>query len=253
MTSKSKESISLNEKKLVRIVSFSHFITHSYMTLLPAVLGTIAGEYSMSFMDIGIIANIGYFLYGLGAIPVGYLADTFGSKRMLTIGVLGMAISSILVGLAAGTVTFAIAYGLLGLSASIHHPAGLSLITRHVELKGKALGTHGVLGNVGLFFTPLAAALSIMLFNSWRAAYILYGVIGLGFFLILYTSRIEGESDLSLKKLFQPSKKTDKPTVAEPEAAQPSPVALLPVALLILYLGSILSGFIFREYMFIPV
>ena len=119
-----------NEQKLTYLASFSHFITHGYMTLLPAVLVVIAADHSMSFMDIGIIANIGYFLYGLGAFPSGYLADRFGSKRILTVGVFGMAVSSILVGLSPGAVSFAVTYGLLGIFASIHHPAGLSLISR---------------------------------------------------------------------------------------------------------------------------
>ena len=86
-----------NEQKVIWLTSFSHFITHGFMTLLPAVLVVIASEHSLSFLDIGIIANIGYFLYGLGSFPSGYLADKFGSKRILTVGVFGMAVSSILV------------------------------------------------------------------------------------------------------------------------------------------------------------
>jgi MFS family permease len=96
------------ETKIVWLASFSHFITHGYMTILPAVLIAIASEQSMSFMELGLIANIGYFLYGLGAFPAGYLADRFGSKRLMTIGVLGMAISSILISTTSSIVTFAI-------------------------------------------------------------------------------------------------------------------------------------------------
>ena len=91
-----------HEKQLTWLASFSHFITHGYMTLLPAVLIVITAEHSLSFTEIGIIANIGYFFYGLGSFPAGYLSDKFGSKRMRTIGVSGMAVSSILVGLSPG-------------------------------------------------------------------------------------------------------------------------------------------------------
>jgi MFS family permease len=249
-----------NEQKVIWFTSFSHFITHSYMTLLPAVLVVIAAEHSMSFLDIGIIANIGYFLYGLGSFPSGYLADKFGSKRTLTVGVFGMAISSILVGLSAGAISFAITYGLLGIFASIHHPAGLSLIARRVMTsRGKALGFHGVFGNIGLFLTPMAAALSVMLFNTWRAAYLVYGIIGIGFGIVIYVARIEEEPDLSWRNLFDwpmklmggregTGKETMQPQIiaAEKDAdAQPS-MTIIPVALLVLYVGSILSGFIFR-------
>jgi len=240
-----------DEYKLTWLASFSHFITHGYMTLLPGVLVVIAAEQSMSFMDIGIIANIGYFLYGLGSFPAGYLADKFGSKRLLTVGVVGMACSSILVGLSPSIITFGIAYAILGLFASIHHPAGLSLIARRVTThKGKAMGLHGVLGNVGLFCTPLMAALSILLFHTWRSAYIIFGVVGLIFAMVLYLVRVESEPDLHFRELlFWKNRGSGRP--ADPSVQQDAndrqiPTTSIPVALLFLYMGSILSGFIFR-------
>ncbi|MFN2367866.1 MAG: MFS transporter, partial [Desulfurivibrionaceae bacterium] len=175
------------ERKLTWLASFSHFITHGYMTLLPAVLIVITAEHSLSFTEIGIIANIGYFLYGLGSFPAGYLSDKFGSKRMLTVGVAGMAVSSILVGLTPGAAAFAVTYAMLGIFASIHHPAGLSLIARRVNTRrGKALGLHGVMGNVGLFMTPLVASYGVKFFGTWRAAYIIYGLLGLVFAVVIH-------------------------------------------------------------------
>jgi MFS family permease len=246
-----------HESKLTWLASFSHFITHGYMTLLPAVLIVITAEHSLSFTEIGIIANIGYFLYGLGSFPAGYLSDRFGSKRILTIGVGGMAVSSILVGISPGAAAFAVTYALLGLFASIHHPAGLSLIARRVETrKGKALGIHGVMGNVGLFLTPLVASHGVKYFGTWRAAYIIYGIIGLVFAVILHLAKIEEEEDLDWRRIFgkgpaatAPVEKSEKGAqkVAQPDEAKKSPaLVIVPISLLLLYLGSILSGFIFR-------
>lgn len=248
-----------DEQRVTWLASFSHFITHGYMTLLPAVLVVIATEHGMSFTDIGLIALIGYFLYGLGSFPAGYLADRFGSKRLLTVGVFGMALSSLLVGLSSNMPAFAVAYGMLGLFASIHHPAGLSLIARRVHAgKGRALGVHGVLGNVGLFFTPLAAGFCVMFFNTWRAAYILYSVVGLVFAIVLHRVRIEQEADLCVGDLLAWAKTrirgpvlqrqglVDEPAVYEPDRETAAPEIIIPVALLVLYMGSILSGFIFR-------
>ncbi len=211
------------EQKVTWLTGFSHFITHGYMTLLPAVLVVIISEHSMSFLDLGIIANIGYFLYGLGAFPAGHLADKYGSKRILTIGVLGMAVSSILVGLSVGTAGFAGTYALLGIFASIHHPAGLSLIARRIEKKGKALGLHGVMGNVGLFFSPLFAGLCVLFFNTWRAAYLIYGVLGLVFFLIMYFAEIEHESNLSWHLGFLDREKGEGKHVQLPQEVPLSP------------------------------
>ena len=241
------------EAKVVWLVSFSHLITHAYMTILPAVLIAIATEQSISFVELGLVANIGYFLYGLGAFPVGWLADRYGSKKMISIAILGMSISSFLVGISTSTITFGITYALLGVFASIHHPAGVSLIARRVaENKGKAMGLHGVMGNIGLILSPLTAAFCIMLFGSWRAAYLAYSLIGLIFFVIVYTVKVEGEENLSFtspvtwfRKPDQPITATKALTAAETVSVPAAPFHIS-LALLVLYLGSILSGFIFR-------
>lgn len=241
-----------SDAKVVWLASFSHFITHGYMTILPAVLIAIASEQSLSFVELGIIASVGYFLYGLGAFPAGYLADRFGSKRLMTIGILGMAVSSILISTTSSTLTFALTYTMLGTFASIHHPAGLSLIARRIESnKGRAMGLHGVMGNVGLFLSPLVAAFSMMLFGTWRAAYLSYGIIGLFFFALLYFARVRGEEDFSFRSIAGICKK--KEPDAAPHSAAPSAKTdssrtplFISLALFILFAGSILSGFIFR-------
>lgn len=242
-----------NERKVVWLASCSHCITHGFMTLFPAVMVIIAGENSMSFMTIGIIAGVGYFFYGLGAFPAGYLADRYGSKRLLTVGVIGMSVASALVGLSIGPWTFALSYSLLGIFASIHHPAGLSLIARRVKTKkGKALGIHGVMGNVGLFMTPLFSAVCIWLFNGWRSAYLLFCLLGIGFAFLLYRARVEGEPDLSLQALWegrdqQPLAAQAVSGPAEQETGKSGlPPSFLPISLLLIFIGSLISGFIFR-------
>jgi len=245
-----------HEVKVIGLVSFSHFMTHSYMSILPAVLLAITAERGLSFTAIGLITNVGYFLYGLGSFPAGYLSDRIGSKRVLTVGLGGMAISSILVGLSQGLVAFALSYALLGLFASIHHPAGLSLIARRVEnRRGKAMGMHGVLGNVGMMLAPLVASLGLMFFRTWRAAYLIYGVLGLASALISYRSRIEQEADLDWRSLYRwPELLRKRDREAGGDAVVPGagsgkekPVKLVfPLSLLLLFCVAVLSGFIFR-------
>lgn len=239
------------EMRVIWLASGSHFVTHGFMTLFTAVMGVIAGENSMSFMAIGMIANVGYFLYGLGGIPAGYLADRYGAKQVLTIGVFGMSISSLLVGLSFGTWPFAVSYALLGLFCSIHHPAGLSFIARGVgSRRGKAMGIHGVLGNLGMILAPMTAAGCIWLFHSWRAAYLLCGAAGLVFSVVLHLTKVPGELNLSFTALAQ-ARRQKAPVVSGRGEEAPSPAtaggtSFLPIALLFLFLGSILSGFIFR-------
>jgi len=236
------------EMRVIWLTSGSHFLTHGFMTLFSAVMVVVAGENSMSFMDLGLIANVGYFLYGLGGIPAGYLADRLGPKQVLTIGVLGMSISSLLVGLSYGMWPFAVSYALLGLFASIHHPAGLTFIARGVaSRRGKAMGIHGVLGNLGLFLTPMVGAGCIWLFHSWRAAYLVYGGVGLLFAVVLHRAQVPGEANLSLSALTRRLSGQDgAANVAVAPRTEAAEGSLVPIALLLLFAGSVLSGFIFR-------
>ena len=86
-----------SEKRVAWFASIAHLFTHGYMTLLPAVFVVIASDQSLRFFTLGAIVNIGYFLFGFGSIPAGILSDEVGPKRMLTLGLFGMATSSILV------------------------------------------------------------------------------------------------------------------------------------------------------------
>ena len=240
------------EMRVIWLASGSHFVTHGFMTLFSAVMGVIAGENSMSFMAIGMIANVSYFLYGLGGIPAGYLADRYGAKQVLTVGVFGMSISAILVGLSFGTWPFAVSYALLGLFCSIHHPAGLSFIARGVgSRRGKAMGMHGVLGNLGMFLAPMTAAGCLWLFHSWRAAYLVCGGAGLVFSVVLHLAKVPGEPDFSFTALIR-GRRQGAAVAAGRGAQGTSPEAgsdgksRLPIAMFFLLLGSVLSGFIFR-------
>ena len=58
------------EKKAAWLASIAHFLTHGYMTLLPAVLVVLTGIEGLTFFEIGIIGTVGYMRYGVGSIPV---------------------------------------------------------------------------------------------------------------------------------------------------------------------------------------
>jgi MFS family permease len=245
---------SAEERKVAWLASTAHFLTHGYMTLLPAVLVVLTGIEGLTFFEIGIIGTVGYLLYGAGSIPAGILTDRYGAKRMLTLGVLGMALTSILVGIAPVGWFFAAAYAVFGLSASIYHPSGLPLIAKHIEKKGKALGLHGIMGNLGLTVSPLFAALMIMVFNTWRAAYIVFGLIGLGFAFFMLKIRVDNEAELSMSSIKAWLSKRREVTgqkealgnPGNPEDETREKTLTIPVALILLYVGCVLFGFIYR-------
>ncbi|SEH39628.1 Major Facilitator Superfamily protein [Halopenitus malekzadehii] len=164
-----------------------HGLVHVYELSIPILMTVWLAEFSVTAAVLGGVVTVGYGLFGVGALPGGLLADVFGSKRLIIGCLFGMGASFFALALAPGLVGIALALAGWGIAASVYHPAGLALISNGVDpdRRGAAFGYHGMAGNVGIAFGPLAAAV-LLLVVDWRvvaaalgAISIVAGVIGL--------------------------------------------------------------------------
>jgi len=147
-----------------------HGLVHASVLLLPTLLISLQHAFHVSLLQLLAVSNLMYLVFGLAAIPAGYLADRVGSRTMLIVsaGGCGVALS-----LLASAQTFGVLSGallMLGLSAGIYHPSGLSLLSRGVVSgeRGRAIGIHGVGGNFGEALAPLWAGLFVGQLGGWR-------------------------------------------------------------------------------------
>jgi FSR family fosmidomycin resistance protein-like MFS transporter len=223
------------EDRVVAVAASAHLLTHAYMMIFPTVLVLIAADTVLGieeYFKLGAIGTLCYGLFGAGAIPAGILADKFGSKRMLAICMLASGVSSLLVGISFSVYILIAGMACLGLAASIYHPAGLSFVSRNVTRKGRAMGFHGVGGNIGLTAGYLLSGAVASLWG-WRSAFLFFGVLGvaLGFFI----SKMPVEDQVEVKKA---EKKTQ-------DRVMPSAVLVL----FIVYGTSVLYGLCYRGFM----
>jgi MFS family permease len=141
------------------------------MVLFTPLRQEMADDFGLSLKEFGAYASISTTLFGLGAIPSGWLGDRFGEKRLLLAFYWLTAAGGVMIGLARGTAMLAAGMALLGIGASIFHPVGNSLIAKGIPMPGRAMGTNGLWGSFGQALGPmLAVVIAAML--SWRAAYI---------------------------------------------------------------------------------
>ncbi|WP_436925164.1 MFS transporter [Halosimplex amylolyticum] len=162
----------------------AHGAVHTYEMAVPLFVvvwltefETIAlgvAQFDVTTATVGVIVTLGYGLFGLGALPGGVLVDRLGSRRLISACLFGMGLSYILLGLASSMVVVALALVLWGASASVYHPAGLSLISKGVSERGTGLAYHGIAGNVGIGLGPLLAAI-LLLFVEWRTVALVLG------------------------------------------------------------------------------
>ncbi|MFC7186809.1 MFS transporter [Halorubrum yunnanense] len=155
------------ERRIVAFTAGSHGLVHTYELSIPILLTVWIAEFSTTAATLGLVSTIGYGLFGVGALPGGIVVDRFGSKPVILACLAGMAGSFLLVSVAPNLLALALAIGVWGVTASVYHPAGLSLLSKSVAQRGTALGYHGIGGNLGIALGPLATALLLLAFD-WR-------------------------------------------------------------------------------------
>ena len=156
-----------NSRSIVLFAGISHAIVHTYELSIPILVAIWLVEFPVSTATVGVIVSVGYALFGIGALPGGILADRLGSRTLIVGCLVGMGLSFLLLSVAPGILTIAIALAAWGIAASVYHPSGLSLISTGVENRGSAFAYHGMAGNIGIAFGPLLTALLLLSFD-WR-------------------------------------------------------------------------------------
>jgi MFS family permease len=159
-------------RKIAWTSAVIHGLVHASVLLLPPLLGDLQRAFRVSLLDVLAVASVMYLVFGMAALPAGYLADRVGSRTMLIVAAGGCALALLTVAAAGSFPVLAGGLVLLGASAGIYHPSGLSLVSRGVTSveRGRAIGIHGVGGNFGeaVAFTWAGLFAATL---GWRTAY----------------------------------------------------------------------------------
>jgi MFS family permease len=147
-------------------------MVHVYELSIPILMTVWLLEFSTTAALLGTVVSVGYGLFGVGALPGGLLVDRYGSRTLVVACLAGMGASFLLLSAAPGVVGIAAALGVWGLSASVYHPAGLTLISNGVSERGRGFAYHGMAGNAGIAGGPLATAILLVAFE-WQTVAIL--------------------------------------------------------------------------------
>ena len=186
-----------------------HLFTHMLMLLYPTVVLALEGRYGLSYGELLSLSMPGFVLYGVMALPAGWLGDRWSAEYMIVIYFLGSGAAAIATGLSDGPVGLAIGLTAMGLFGSIYHPVGVAWLVRNALNRGRVLGWNGIFGSLGVGVASFVAG-GLTDVWSWRAAFIVPGscclALGVGLFFL-----VRGRHVVALK--------TDRKPVPEPERA----------------------------------
>ncbi len=186
--------MSKNERNILAVTSFGHFMSHFNMLVFPALVLPLADQYGMPIGEVLALSFWMYMLFGLTALPWGLASDAIGAKPLLLVfyagaGACGLAASSFL----DSPGIFAVCLAGIGLFSGIYHPAGLGLISRGMTRMSMAMGYNGIAGNAGLAVAPILTGVINHAYGC-KGAYLFLGVLNLvGAALMLFMPTAEPE------------------------------------------------------------
>src|SRR3989441_12782390 len=71
------------DRRVVAVLGFLHGVVHANILSIPVFLLAWKTEFGVDDVTLGLLAAAGYGLYGLGAVPFGFLADRGTPARLL--------------------------------------------------------------------------------------------------------------------------------------------------------------------------
>jgi MFS family permease len=147
----------------IGFINAAHIVTHYCLLILAtAVLGMVQQSPVAFGQAYGPILALGtgmFVIYGLGALPMGWLAARFGARLMMAAFFFGVGAGLLLASIATSPLALGLALGLMGAFAAIYHPVGTATLVEAAGSRvGRSVGINGAFGNMGVALAPVVTA-----------------------------------------------------------------------------------------------
>ncbi len=182
--------------KRIRLVTFisatcGYALYYVCRLSMNIVRKPIVDEGVFTETQLGIIGSCLFFVYAVGKMANGFLADRVNVRRFMATGLLLTAIVNLILGMTEMFIAFAVLWGLNGWFQSMGAPAGVVSLNRWYDSKerGTYYGFWSASHNLGEAITFITIALLVS-WMGWRSGMLGAGVIGLlGFGMLLLFMR----------------------------------------------------------------
>ncbi len=167
----------------VLVLSFGWFLLYAARTVLSVTLKDIADYWSLSETFLGLLSSGFFMAYTALQIPTGFLADRFGSKRVLLTGFGLQSLAVLLSGFAVNQQQFLITRVMGGAGQATYFACQFAIISNIVPPERKAFGNSAsvagsALGTgLGMIFGRLLSGT----FLGWRLPFGVLGIISVLF------------------------------------------------------------------------
>src|SRR4051812_42920895 len=172
--------------ELIALLWFAYFFNRADRQIYSFVMPQIKADLKLSDFQLGLVATIFTWTYGLLVPLGGYFGDLLRRKWVIVTSLLLWSAATLLTGLSTGLVMLIVLRGLAtGGGESFYYPSATSLIGQfHHRTRALAMSIHQTALYVGLIVSGLLVGYVAELYG-WRSAFYLFGFGGIALALIM--------------------------------------------------------------------
>lgn len=162
------------QRRLLLIVALATAMSGIDTTVVTVALPRMGADLHASLAGMQWTVDAYNLLYGASLLAAGVAADRFGHTRVFTVGVVGFALASAVIGLAPDTLTLDCARALQGLTAAVLAAGGLARLTTTFPgaQRARALGVFAAVTSLSFIVGPLLGGILVD-GPGWRTAFFL--------------------------------------------------------------------------------
>jgi MFS family permease len=180
---------------LILLLGAAVFLNYVDRGALPIAAPLLKGELQLSNTAYGLAVSAFFWVYGPVQLLVGWLVDRFSVYRLMAVGLLAWAVSTLLMGFAGGFVSLLVLRVMLGIGESIAFPGTSKIIAQQVPPERRGMANAVV--STGIALGPAAGTLAgglILASFGWRAIFLVFGIATLAW-LIPWQRTVRGLDD----------------------------------------------------------
>lgn len=167
------------ETRVLSLISTGHFMSHYSQLALYPLFPLMHADFGVTYAALGLIVTILNASGAIAQIPIGFLVDRMGARKIL---IVGLFVKTLAIGAMALTTSYEallLLAVIAGLGNAVFHPADYSILmsTMNENRIGRAFSIHTAAGSAGSAVAPVAV-LSIAAVWDWRMAVLSVALLG---------------------------------------------------------------------------
>ena len=184
---------SAQEKQaMLHLTNASHAVNHFQIQMMSMLYPAIMAELGLSYTAVGALSAVCSVLSSISQGLYGFLTPFVSRCRLLGFGNLGIALGTLLSGLAGSYPMLIVARGVASIGSSAQHPVGYGILASYFpKRRGAVMALNTSVSQVGtLVATPIATAMLLVM--GWRQIFFVVTIVSLVMGLVYFFFRDYG-------------------------------------------------------------